>query len=407
VAQLDPPYFMRLTEPGLPSGGNALARWKHRASERSGGELQFYYDFYDRDGESLADSRHTFDLDFNWNREISSRQAILWGLGIRYAIDSYAPGFGISMNPPSRSDQTYSGFLQDEFRIVPNRLVVTAGAKLEHNGYTGWEVQPDARIIWTPARKHAVWAAFSRAVRTPSRGEDSILVHPAVFPGMDHILNVVSFSGSHDFRSEELLAYQAGYRWQPWHNLSVDATGFYNGYDHLYTIESDSPQLVSGPVPYLLIPSHFGNLMHGNGRGVEISAAYKPNEIWRLSAGYSRLDLRLYKSSRSISPEWSDNDDPGHQLKARSYLDLPFHLQWDTSLYHNGAISSQRTPAYSRVDTRLGWRPSRRLELSVGGQNPLDGRHSEFFRTLDGASQRFEIGRTFSGRIRWSFGAGQ
>ena len=234
-----------------------------------------------------------------------------------------------------------------------------------------------------------------------------MLVHPAVFPGMNNILNVVSVSGSHELRSETLLAYQAGYRWQPWHNLSVDATGFYNRYDHLHTIESDSPRLVSGPVPYLLIPSHLGNLMYGNGRGVEISAAYKLNEIWRLSAGYSRLDLRLYKSSRSISPEWSDNDDPEDQLKARSYLDLPFHLQWDTSLYHTGAIASQSMPAYSRVDTRLGWRPNRRLELSVGGQNLLDNRHSEFFRTLDGATERFEIGRGFSGRIRWSFGAGR
>jgi iron complex outermembrane receptor protein len=408
LAQLEAPFFTTRSYASTPSGGNVVARWKHRASERSLGQLQFYYDTYQR-GEALNDSRRTFDLDFHWNREISSRQAILWGLGIRHNQDSYGAGFAISMNPLSRSDQTYSGFLQDELRLVPNRLVVTAGAKLERNGYTGWEVQPDVRIIWTPARKHAVWAAFSRAVRTPSRGEDSMLVHVAVFPGMNHILNVVSFSGSHDFTSEELLAYQAGYRWQHGQNLSGEVTGFYNRYDRLRTLEPDGPRLEPGPTPYLLLPSHFGNLMYGNGRGLEVSATYKPNEIWRLSAGYSwlDLDLRLHKSSRSLSPGSSENDDPGHQLKTRSYLDLPFHLQWDTSLYYTGAIANQSMPAYSRLDTRIGWRPNRRVELSVGGQNLLDNRHPEFFRTLEGASQRFEIGRTFSGRIRWSFGAGQ
>jgi iron complex outermembrane receptor protein len=34
--------------------------------------------------------------------------------------------------------------------------------------------------------------------------------------------------------------------------------------------------------------------------------------------------------------------------------------------------------SYTTMDVRLGWRPTRNLEISVGGQNLLEAQHAEF-----------------------------
>ena len=148
--------------------------------------------------------------------------------------------------------------MQDEIRLIPGRLFITAGTKLEHNVYTGFDVQPDVRLMWTPSDRHAFWAAVSRAVRTPSRSEEDILVHESVTPEPDGVLEVVTLSGNPNQRAESLLGYQAGYRTQLGRKLSFDTTAFYNRYDHLQTIDPGQPSLLSPD--YLLIPLSYGNL---------------------------------------------------------------------------------------------------------------------------------------------------
>ena len=59
----------------------------------------------------------------------------------------------------------YSAFIQDEFQILPKRLTFTLGTKVEHNDYTGFEVQPSARLMFKPTENQTVWAAVSRAVQ--------------------------------------------------------------------------------------------------------------------------------------------------------------------------------------------------------------------------------------------------
>ncbi|WP_054761315.1 hypothetical protein [Methylomonas koyamae] len=39
------------------------------------------------------------------------------------------------------------------------------GGKLEHNDFTGFELQPTARLLWNLDPQHSLWAAVSRAVR--------------------------------------------------------------------------------------------------------------------------------------------------------------------------------------------------------------------------------------------------
>ncbi len=79
-------------------------------------------------------------------------------------------------------------------------LRVTLGTKLEHNDFSGFEVQPSVRMAWLPRENHTLWVAISRAVRVPTRIERDIAIDitdPAGDP-------VARWLGNDDFESERL-----------------------------------------------------------------------------------------------------------------------------------------------------------------------------------------------------------
>ena len=61
----------------------------------------------------------------------------------------------------------------------------------------------------------------------------------------------------------------------------------------------------------------------------------------------------------------------------------------------------RRIPAYVTFDLRLAWRPSKRLELSVTGQN-LAGTHREFNPTFV-TTQQTEVGPAIFGKLTLRF----
>ena len=62
----------------------------------------------------------------------------------------------------------FGAFGQDEVGLASNRVTLTFGAKVERLQNTGWHWQPTVRARWNPTAQQTVWAAVSRAVRTPS-----------------------------------------------------------------------------------------------------------------------------------------------------------------------------------------------------------------------------------------------
>src|SRR6185503_2446712 len=114
-------------------------------------------------------------------------------------------------DPADRTDNLASAFLQDEFTLVPERLRLTVGSKIEHNDYSGVEVQPSGRLLFTPPDpRHTVWASVARAVRTPSRIEHDLTLTAALPTG-----GFARLLGNDDFDSEKVINYQVGYRVRP------------------------------------------------------------------------------------------------------------------------------------------------------------------------------------------------
>jgi iron complex outermembrane receptor protein len=366
------------------SGGNLLARWSRALAGASHLTLQAYYDRSERDLPSiLGETRDTFDLDFQ-HALTSDRHKLVWGLGVRRTRDRFDGSDFISLLPEERTDDLYSGFLQDEIALVPERVWLTVGTKVEENDYTGLEVQPSVRALWTPRPRQSLWAAVSRAVRTPSRAEadvrlvGDVLPPGALFPGAPPAIAL--FLGSADFGSEELLAYEAGYRVGLAAGLFLDVAAFYNDYDELRTSTAGEPSLVLAPVPHLVIPNVIDNRMAGETWGLEIAARWWVSDRWRLDAAYGflEMDLEVAGEDPILSAEVLEGESPEQQLSLRSSWDVTAALELDLVGRYVGALPSQGVEEYVEADLRLGWRVRPGLTVTVVGRNLLDDRHREF-----------------------------
>jgi iron complex outermembrane receptor protein len=361
-------------------GGNAIAQWTRHISTTSELELRGSYDRTERDMPSIfGETLDTYDLELRHRLAVGGLQDIVWGLGYRLMLDEVRNSPGLAFLPASLTRRLYSVFVQDEFRLAEDRLRLTVGSKFEHNDYTGFEYQPSARLAWAPVASHTVWAAASRAVRTPSRIDRDLYV-PATPPYF--------LVGGKDFESEGLRAFEVGYKAHAATGLTASISTFYNLYDHLRSLEVGSPAFLA-------------NGLKARTYGLETEASYQVSDAWRLRAGYTYLELNVERTpgTTDFSGVRQEGDSPQHQSFIRSSLSLTEKLALDLSTRYVGNLPNQRVPAYATGDARLGWQLTDRFELELVGRDLLDPQHPEF----GGPSNRREIQRSFHGKATCHF----
>ena len=398
------PNPVRVNDTTRALGGNALGRWTHHFTEASILQFQMYYDRTERDSEVLKETRNTFDLDLHHRFPIFERHEIIWGLGSRVSHDEQDDNnLFLSFDPTHRTTQLYSSFLQTEWELLEEKVKLTLGSKFEHNDYTGFEVQPGVRLTWTPDDKNTLWGSVSRAVRTPSRVEDDGRVLNSITPGAPP--TIVSLFGNNAYESEELTAYEIGYRIKAHPSVSVEVATFYNDYDSLRSFNTRSPFLETTPAPpHVVIPFIAVNDMEGETYGAEVAVEYKPLDWWRWRASYSYLQMELHLPSNSPDPisESAEGTSPHHQAGLRSSMDLPHNLQFDVTGRYVDNLPTFGIPSYVAMDVRLGWRPWSHLEFAIVGQNLLDSQHPEFGSSFI-ATPPVEIQRAVYGKITLKF----
>ena len=364
------------------SGANLLARWNRTLQDGSALQVLGYFDrtrrVYPGTFGELLD---TYDIEAQHRFQLGARNEIVWGGGYRLMHDAVTNSTVLAFLPNVRVLRLANGFLQDSIALR-ERLNMTLGVKLESNSYTGLEVQPNARLAWKFRDDALLWSAISRVVRTPSRLDRELFA-----PGSPPFFLL---DGGPNFTSEKLIAYEIGYRAQPVPQASLSISTFYNVYDDLRSIEPGP-----GGVPVI------ANKMEGYTYGVETWVNYRVLDWWRLSAGYNYLKEKLgFKAdSQDITGTQAAGNDPAHQFSARSAMNLPHNLEWDTALRVIGALPSPNVPSYVTLDTRLGWTVSKGVELSLIGFNLLDHDHPEF----GAAPTRSELARAFYARIVWMY----
>src|SRR5467141_209366 len=235
ITSYSPPFMTNVQQNAELAGGNLLGRWKRVFGAGSDIQLQTYYDRTDRKQLNFAESRDTFDIDFIHHLALPRRQDFLWGLGARLSSGNATVVVPtVAFTPNHFTDKLYSAFIQDEIPFAGNQLSLTIGSKFLHNNYSGLEVQPTARLLWTPSPRQTMWGAVTRAVRTPSRVEEDLPL-TALLPHRPLIF--FRITGDRRFASEHLIGYEAGYRALVSSKFYLDIAAFYNNYDHLLSIE--------------------------------------------------------------------------------------------------------------------------------------------------------------------------
>lgn len=408
-----PPFFRVVKDKTDISGGNIVVRWKRVFSETSDLVLQTYYDRTERSDVIGGEVRDTIDLDFQHRFGLGEAHTVIWGVGYRYTRDRIRSSFEFSFEPSKRSDDLLSAFIQDDFVLVKDRLRLTLGAKFEHNDYTGFEVQPNARISWTPDERHALWASVSRAVRTPSRADRHVQVLRQVdppgslFPGSPP--TAVFLLGSDDMDSEKLMAFELGYRAMISERLSFDAAAFYNKYDSLRSGEMGMPALRFTPAVHFVLPVSADNTAFGETYGVEVAADWKMLDWWRLQAAYSYLQMQLHldRGSTDVFTAGIEGESPHHQFSLRSSMDITRNLEFNTHLryadrLHRDEPAREHVKSYVELDAVLSWKPRKDLTVTVAGMNLLDNQHPEFIPEFVGLVPS-EVKRSVYGKLTWRF----
>jgi iron complex outermembrane receptor protein len=415
--------FTSLTEDNTPfrgkntqSGANFLSRWTRDLENGSSIKLQAYYNFLERESDLPFDNiSHQADIDFQHDFKLGEHHSLAWGLNYRFT--QFDIPKNIIFDIPSVSTNLFGSFINDDITIIPEKLNLIVGSKFEHNEFSGFEIQPSVRTIWKPEENHTFWAAFSRAVRIPSLRESlgdsnrATLTGVQVLPfppfGPSNILIKEVNTGTVD--SEKLLSYEAGYRYNPNPNFSLDITGYFFDYKDL--IEFELIEEFFDPFPnQFVVPLSNNNVFDGQVYGIELSMDWNPFKNWKLGGSYTFTKINLTKKDGFLFNESTDgfnaDDDfnaqgePNHLVNVHSYIKLPYNVEFDQMFYYTSTNSARDVPGYTRVDLRLGWKPAKYLDLSIVGQNIFDSSHPELNELFEFSS---ETQRSFYGKATFQF----
>ncbi len=382
------------------NGGNLVVNWDRKISKKSNFTLNTYIDYDRFSMPILKRSATTYDIDLQHFYNFSKENQFVWGVGYRRIDDEIKSGsisngaiIPLNYTPSSLNSYVYSGFIQDKIGLIADELYLTLGSKFMVNNFTGFEYQPNAKLAYYPARNQTLWASVSRAVRTPTRAEAGL-----------NLLNGAQ-KGSNQYESEDLIAYELGYRIKPTSRISIDATSFFNKYTSLRTFERVSTGKYN-----------VANNGYGESYGFELSTKWQATKDWKLEAAYDFLKINLHTegystdSTSSFGLQLAEGQSPSNQFKLKSFYNITPKVEFDNIMYYvehlslgtaNYTNASGHIPGYFRFDTRLGYLPTRNLDLSVGIQDLLDQTHSEFRAGL--FNNQTQIGRTIYVKAVWQY----
>ncbi len=415
-ASSNPPYKRDVYSKTAVNGGNILSKWQRTLSDTNTLSLQMYFDHSENSMPVSPQIFNTVDLDFQQRFSLGTQQEIVWGLGYRHNQYEISNTPTLIFKTTNVINEIYSTFIHDEISLIPSKLSMIIGSRFEQNDYSGFSAQPNGRLLWTVTPRDSLWGSVSRAVRSSTKSEQNVNYnYRTLAPSTPANPNLNPFpiplkleiNGNQNFKSEELLAYEIGYRTEVMSRLSIDVALYYNVYKNLRVI-TPGAYYIEGAPPYAVQPYMLSNDMHGRAIGVEMAADWTPLDWWRLQAAYSYQNLKMQLDGTSvdeINKGNAEGDTPKHQASLRSGFDLGRQVTLDLWLRGTGrlvSIDGTAIPGYVTMDARMAWKPVKNLELSIVGQNLFHNRHPEFIPEYIN-TQPSEVVRSTYGKITWKY----
>jgi iron complex outermembrane receptor protein len=394
---LKPPYAPIENQEIVYEGVNLLGRWTDKRENGALLSVQSYIDWARRDEPlNFIDDRTTYDVEAQYNFAALGAHELVTGAGFRFMADNETGNNNVSFSPKQRRNSLYNAFLQDKITLSPEHWFLTLGSKFEHNEFSGFEVQPNVRLQWQPNHTQTFWSAVSRAVRTPTPVEEDLT--STLFTAAQIR---AAFVPNDDFKSEQLTAYELGYRQQITPTLSADIATFYNDYEHLATTTVQPVQLINNGVDplHLLVPVKFTNDMKGKSRGAEAALNWSVNERLKIALNYTYLRLAV----TALDPKQEDEEllYPKYQTGIKVFWNIGNSWTLDTWATHVDKLPAGNVDDYTRLDINLSGQLTKALRFNLIGQNLLDNQHREFGSTQD--VNAAEIERSILGKLTWIF----
>jgi iron complex outermembrane receptor protein len=406
--EITPPYQLVSAYDTPFSGGNIVGLWSQQLRGNSQAAIQVYFDSHSRDGDYYQGRVTTFDLEAQHQVPIRRWLDAIWGVGYRRIRDRMDSTAFLHAAAVTQNTDLFSAFVQSTVSSRKDNVRFTIGSKFEHNQYTGFELQPSARLAWLPTQTQTLWAAVSRAVRTPARVENDVRVPAYVVPPLSAsnptaLPMVATLWGSPRYGSETLLAYEAGYRCAVKRNATVDLAAFFNEYENLRSLSIGIPYPNSTAPTYMVLPLRTSNNMRGHVYGAELTTVWQVRHWWEVTAAYSylKMDLQWLPGTPELTFGGVEGDSPEHQFSVHNALNLPHNVELDTYVRFVGALPHLGVDQYTTFDVRLGWMPVPKLTVELVGRNLVDGSHTEFKPELNNVYTQAE--RSVYSAITWGF----
>jgi iron complex outermembrane receptor protein len=364
-------------------GENVLGRWTRQFDTDSSLMLQAYYDrTYRLIPGTFEEERNTFDIELQHQFRYGEHY-IVWGGNYRLSHDDIGNlGPTLAFIPDTDTEHLVSGYIQDEWHLIPDEFYLTAGSKFEYNSFSGFEIQPTGRFTWLPAANQTVWGAISRAVRTPTRIDQNLVApNPAFAPPF--------LVANPDFESETLVAYELGYRIKPTDRLSFDLAGYFNDYSNLRSAE---------PLPGGKIKIE--NKLEGQTFGGSIAAKWRILDWWEVDGSIWGINEDIHKTAggHDLNDAKGEANDPSCSFIIHSQMDLPWNMRFDSYLRYVDDLPHPHTDSYLTADLKLAWSARRNCELAIVGRNLFDQTHPEF-----ATVPTREVERSVYATVKWSY----
>jgi iron complex outermembrane recepter protein len=383
-----------------------LGRLDTEHSSTQSTRFQWYVENYQvRQFSFLDERRNMIDLDVQHTQGDDATGRVVGGLHYRLFGDSIA-SLNPSFNPRSTTMSLVDGFIQHQSLYFSGLISSLVGTKVEYNDYTGFEIQPTARLGLSPAKSHFFWAGVSRAVRTPSRSTTAAEFSTGLveLPGITERTQVL-FRGTQDLHAETSISSELGYRFEPSSTLSLDATVFHSTLDETLYQEVDLGNISLSPDGrYYRLPVTAVNEGTVRSRGFEVSTVWKPSHFLELKGGYTYLTQgsAYPKGFLDTLPNSNANSSPMHQMTFRVLTRLSPSLSSISLLRAVGKVPLYGISGYAGFDQRFEYTLSSNTSLAIVGRNLLTSRHVEYQNPFY-QEQRLAIPRSMHGEITFRF----
>lgn len=398
---LPPNYFIAVPMQARDRTADLSAHWTQPITSNGQLSILAAADHGDEESAASAERHTTANIDSQVTLHPIANHEVIAGATYRTTSDHIHNTPYLTYDTPAATTDFYGAFVQDEITLVPSVFSVTAGSKFERNTFTGWEIQPSLRALWHPTKNQSVWAAVSKAARTPSRAERGVHFFAAAAPPSPALPLPVELiaNGDTNFSSEHVVSYELGHRYQFGSVFSVDTSLFYSRYTDLRGLEPSlqPPNFFAIP-PYAVLDFDANNSLKGYTYGGELSLHWHPVSTVQVTASAASIHLVLWELNPGAIPDPStqglEHNTPPQEYKLHATWHPAPPWTLDAVARHEGEISEAGVPAYNGLDLRVAYLVTSDLEFELVGRDLLKREHPEISGSFLGTTVR-PIARSF------------